>query len=329
MSPTLLDALAFALFGGGLFALLLAAATAVAERPLLRRLARAAPAQRERLLFALLVAPALGGAGYALLTIASASIGSAESALTGACAEHAGSLWHACVWHPPAEFAPGGSGWWLAVVLAVAAVLAIRTAMAVRQSSRAVAALVRLSRRSDGAWIVDSEQPLAVTAGFGGHVLLSRALHARLSPRQRRIVLAHELAHVAHRDVLRSWLARVLSLLHAPATRRRLRAARDLAVEQRCDRVAAEVVGDPLAVAETIVTVERIFAASPARPAVPLAVAFAHGMADARVRALLAPSAARERGLGAWLFACVPVAALAANGVLHHTTEFVIRSIPW
>jgi Zn-dependent protease with chaperone function len=328
MNALLLDALPFALLGGALFALLLAAAIAAVEHVLLERLAPVAPPQRERLLLALLLAPLFGGVGYAVLTAASALLTREGGLLTEVCANHGGSIWHACVWHPPTDSIDGFAWMLLALLCITMLLLCAGAVLSIWRSRRAVDALLRLSHPEHGARILDSAQPLALTAGFRGQVLLSRALLDGLDAKQLRIVLAHELSHVAHRDVLRRWLASRLSRLHLPGTRRRLRAALDLAVEQRCDRAAADVVGDPLAVAETIVAVERLFAGHPAPPGLALAAHFAHGMVDARVSALLSPPSTRARGLGAALIGAMVTVVVAANGSLHHLTEFLLTRFP-
>jgi Zn-dependent protease with chaperone function len=326
MSTPLLEVLPFALLGGMLFAFLLALALAAVERPLLARLAALAPRQRERLLFALLLAPLVAGISHAALTVASAILARDSGLLAAVCADHGGSLWHACVWHPPSDANAPIAWLLLAVTSAVLLRLGARMVSSLRHSRRAVASLLRLSRPEHGARILDSDHPLVLTAGLEGHVLLSRALLQQLDAQQLRIVLAHELAHVAQRDVLRRWLAGGLSRLHLPGTRRRLRAAFDLAVEQRCDRVAADAVGDPLAVAETIITVERLIAGHAAGRD-PLAAYFAHGMVDQRVAALLAAPCRRTRGLGAQLLAAMIGLGLAANGALHHLSEFLLTGV--
>ncbi|MGC2917659.1 M48 family metalloprotease, partial [Pseudomonas aeruginosa] len=57
----------------------------------------------------------------------------------------------------------------------------------------------------------------------------------RLDPTQLRVVLAHELAHIANRDVLHRLFAVVLWSILLPGTRRRVVRDLELAVEQRCD----------------------------------------------------------------------------------------------
>ncbi|MBN0466740.1 M48 family metalloprotease, partial [Pseudomonas aeruginosa] len=98
---------------------------------------------------------------------------------------------------------------------------------------------------------------------------LSTPLMRRLNPMQLRVMLAHEQAHIANRDVLNRLTAAVLSSIQLPGVRRRLLRDLELALEQRCDFAAAKEVGCPVTVAETIVTVEKIFRLH-AREQVPL-----------------------------------------------------------
>ncbi|MEN1529347.1 M56 family peptidase, partial [Pseudomonas aeruginosa] len=95
-----------------------------------------------------------------------------------------------------------------------------------------------------------------------------------------------EQAHIANRDVLNRLTAAVLSSIQLPGVRRRLLRDLELALEQRCDFAAAKEVGCPVTVAETIVTVEKIFRQH-AREQVPLTMAFFSDFVPERVEALL------------------------------------------
>ncbi|MEN1443683.1 M48 family metalloprotease, partial [Pseudomonas aeruginosa] len=111
------------------------------------------------------------------------------------------------------------------------------------RARRTLASLVRLSGRPghpDKLRVLDVEQPMALACGVGrGHILLSTSLMRRLNPMQLRVVLAHEQAHIANRDVLNRLTAAVLSSIQLPGVRRRLLRDLELALEQRCDFAAA------------------------------------------------------------------------------------------
>jgi len=88
-------------------------------------------------------------------------------------------------------------------------------------------------------------------------VVLSRGLLNELSPRERRIVLAHEAAHLRHGDVRRNVLFELLLKLHFPVARRRLRQAWLSALEERADDAVARRFGaEP--VVETLLHVARL-----------------------------------------------------------------------
>lgn len=89
-------------------------------------------------------------------------------------------------------------------------------------------------------------------------IVVARGLVARLTPAQLDAALAHELAHLAHHDVLRTWVLMALRVVHwfnpfAQVVARR--AAQEL--EWRADDTAARVTGEPLALARALVTCMR------------------------------------------------------------------------
>ncbi|AWZ84500.1 hypothetical protein X778_24815 [Pseudomonas aeruginosa VRFPA07] len=165
---------------------------------------------------------------------------------------------------------------------------------------------------------------MALACGVGhGHILLSTSLMRRLDPTQLRVVLAHEQAHIANRDVLHRLIAVVLSSIQLPGTRRRLLRDLELALEQRCDFAAANEVGCPVAVAETIVAVEKIFRQH-AKEQVPLAMAFFSDFIPERVEALLSPKHSSVSYLGPMLGILVLAFCSLSTGWLHSVTESLI-----
>lgn len=317
--------LQFALLSGFVLALTIALLLAAAERPLRNLLQRQAPQHRARLTWWLLVAPLATGAVYAAITVAMPSLFHDSAQFAAACSGHTGSWWHACVWHPSDH---GQSlGVWVAMavlggLVGWLAARALGSLWAARRLARTMLRLSRPPRHPAEAHVLESEQPLALACGVGrGHVVLSQSLLDRLDPLQLRVVLAHEHSHVHHRDVLWRLLARLLSGLHLPGPRRRLLECLELASEQRCDRAAAEVVGSRLAVAETILAVERLFrGATPP----PMTAAFSTGFVRERVHALLSAQQDRRGWLGSALAATLVAFAALSAGWLHHFTESLI-----
>lgn len=321
----------FALLAGFCMATVLALLIAAGERTLYRILASQPPARRARVVWWVLAAPAVCGFGYAAVTVAAPAMLHGSAGFAAACSGHGDSLWHACVWHPSAH---GDSAWvWAAMValLAHAAWLAGRALRGAWRARRSLATMLRLSqRRSDtGVHVIDAELPLAVACGFArGEILLSRALVEQLDRSQLAVVLAHEAAHVAHRDSLWRFTARLLSGLQLPHTRRRLLAALELATEQRCDRVAADAVGSRVAVAATIVAVERIFRGE-VHPLQGHGAGFVTSFVAERVQALLAGEVDPCLPVGLPLAAALLAFCGSSTGWLHHLTESLIAFLAW
>jgi Zn-dependent protease with chaperone function len=320
--------LQFALLAGFVLATTLTLMIAACELPLRRLLSGKTPSQRARLSWWMLATPGLGGIAYTTLTITMPSLLYDSARFAAACSAHsAGALWHMCVWHPSYN---GQSAWlWgaLALLAGCAAWLAVRALRGLWRVRESLAAMVCLSWRpghSDKLHVLDTRQPVALACGIGrGRVLLSTALLERLDPRQLRIVLAHEEAHIAHRDVLYRLIAVVLSSIQLPGTRRRLLGDLALASEQRCDLVAANAVGCRVAVAETIVAVERIFRHH-ANERSPLSMAFLAGFVPERVKVLLSPDRHSVSYLGAVLGFGVLAFCGLSTGWLHALTEALI-----
>lgn len=319
--------LQFALLAGFVLAITLSLLIAVCEHPLRGRLSSRTPVQRARIVWWTLVTPALAGIVYAAMIVVMPSVFHGSDRWAAACYEHADSLLHLCVWHP-SDSGQSLLLWGALALLATYALwLATRAAVGLWRARRTLAAMLRLSRRpgeSDKLHVLDVDQPMALACGIGrGHILLSTSLLQRLDPTQLRVVLAHEQAHIAHRDVLYRLIAIVLSSIQLPGTRRRLLRDLELALEQRCDFVAATAVGCPLVVAETIVAVEKIFR-NHAREHRPLSMAFFSDFIPERVEALLAPERKAVSYLGAFLGVGVLAFCSLSTGWLHFLTESLI-----
>lgn len=318
------ELLQFALLAGFLMLITLGLLVAAGTRPLRRLLAASPPARRARMAWWLLAAPALVGLAYAGLIVAMPTLLRDSAQFAAACSVHAGHFWHLCLWHPTGHGQHAGLWVGLMLVGAYAAWLAVRAAAALWRHRQELLALLHLARRrgrSDRLRVLDSDQPMALACGIGrGHILLSTALLERLTPVQLRVVLAHEQAHVAHRDVAWRLVAALLSAVQLPGVRRWLLAELDLALEQRCDLAAARVVGSRLLVADTIVAVEKVFRRHTGAAA-PLAKAFLSGFVAERVQALLAPARDAVAWPGRLLGLAVISFCVLSAGWLHHVTE--------
>jgi Zn-dependent protease with chaperone function len=319
-----LGTLALALLAGGAFAAATAAGVALAW-PLLRARLRAShPSVGATAALVAAAAPIVLPAILVALCFAPGLL-----SLVGLHADHCiqhPEHPHLCVVHPIALlgaslaallFAGGGA----AIAAAVAGTLALarwrrRIAGLRLGATGALAPDVR---------VVDSERPFSLTAaGRRPEIFVSTSLLAALSPEQLEAVVEHERAHARRRDGVRVLLARALSLVHWPRTRRRLLADLSLFTERACDEEAGGRLRDRLRVAEAIVAVERVLGAA-AAPAHPALLAFGGSSVGERVAALLEPAP----GLPSRRIRVVVVAALlpAAWWIadpLHHATEHLL-----
>ena len=139
-------------------------------------------------------------------------------------------------------------------------------------------------------YLVDDLFPRAFVVGRGPRsstLAVSTGLLGALSPDELSGLLAHELAHVRTRDVLTQtfavlfaamlvessriggWFSRALLYVLAPIGAAFVHLTLSQKRESRADRLAADVTGDPLAVAAALTRLDRAselveFAASPA-----------------------------------------------------------------
>jgi Zn-dependent protease with chaperone function len=198
---------------------------------------------------------------------------------------------------------------------AVLAVLAV--GRAVRRGTRRVRLLfaVRASCRGVGApgslIVLDDHRPDAfATPGARGRIVVTRGLLRALSADERRALLAHEAAHLAHRHVW--WLlAAELATAANPMLKPTLRAITHT-VERWADEDAARAVGDRRLVARTLARTALLIRGTPAAPVSLTAVG---GDVPGRVRALLEP-APRPRVIPLAVLIALLVATTGAAGTV-------------
>lgn len=180
----------------------------------------------------------------------------------------------------------------------------------------------RATNHADGSRfrIVDDDKLIAFAVpGDPGCVVVSRGLLDRLQPRERKVVFAHERAHLRlghHRYIYASELATALVPFLAP-----LSAQIRLATERSADEAAVEALGGD----------RRVVARAIARAALGqtkhdrLLAAFGGGSAPLRVQALIGPPRHPSLGIvAAAMVGAVAVAAATAGLVqLHHLAELV------
>jgi len=154
----------------------------------------------------------------------------------------------------------------------------VRLLLAVRQSCRGVGAPGSLV-------VLDHDQPDAfATPGAHGRIVVTRGLLRALDADERRALLAHEAAHLAHRHVwwlLAAELAAAANPMLAPTAR----AVRHT-VERWADEDAARAVADRRLVARTLARTALLIRA---RTVAPVPLPAVGGDVPGRVRALLEP----------------------------------------
>lgn len=285
------------------------------------------PRQRANALLGWAVAPVGLGLFFATLLFIPSLI-TRLGIPAGHCHNHAERLPHICLTNPlisGSETSP----WYLAAALTV-----VLACFLVAQGARLyklaqLKAALRCAGEEGGAdhTLIHWRKPAAITIGFWRpKIFLSRSLAQALSPGQLQVILAHEQSHVRHRDPLRQYLGRALSLLYLARTRQRILEDWALATEQACDEEAAQKTGDRLLVAETIVAVERLLHRSQ-RELEPLAVGFIGSNSALRIEALLTEGDYSEPSFPDWLLLSPPLAVthLVMPGPVHYLTELVIR----
>lgn len=136
---------------------------------------------------------------------------------------------------------------WIGVsVVAALVAMALSTGRTLRRIIR-----VRRPASAPGVVVLPSDLPTAYAVpGRPGHVVISRGMLRQLSPEERRVVLAHEAAHLTRRHHRYVWAADLASA--ALPVLRPLRQRVRYATERWADEDAVDHVGDRMLVARAI-----------------------------------------------------------------------------
>jgi Zn-dependent protease with chaperone function len=198
-----------------------------------------------------------------------------------------------------------GSGLPLPVVAGCAAALLVscllaaalrRAALSGRDLVLAALTCRRLGAAGQGLVVVDDDEPDAYALpGFGGRVVVSTGMLRALPADERRVLLAHEAAHLTRRHHLWVQAAEVAAAAN-PLLRAGTRAVR-AAVEREADEVAALEVGDRTLAARALARAGLARATARRAAASAAALAGAEGAVADRARALLAAPPERRRVL--------------------------------
>lgn len=326
MSSVVLGAQLFVLAGVAFLAMG-ALVSAASVRAFRARLSRWEPRARHRALVLLAALPVL----TAIVLLLSATLPSLAALIVPAldhCTVHDDGHAHLCFTHLPTV---GIHTALLLGLVFVVSYLLLRAALASSSVVRAARVLGALARTGEqrhdlGVTVIDTLYPVCLAGGlFRPRILMSRGLLDSLTAEERAVVLAHERAHVRRRDALVASVVSALAVFHLPAVARWLVSELEIAAEQACDEEAAESVGDRVAVASTILTVERAAQDASTDLLGLVAVSFGQRGVERRVEPLLAePAPPRSlRTPAAWV-GVATVGVLVVADELHHLTESLL-----
>ena len=194
--------------------------------------------------------------------------------------------------------------------------------LAARTSARTSASLRDAAELSEcGAWVLPSPRPEAFVLGLWRPQLFVSQGLLDLPDDTVKAVLAHERAHLARRDPLRHCVALLACAFHLPGVAKRLQQRAQQTQELLADAVAAQSLGDSLAVAEALLRCARSRQAHDAPH-----LAFGGGDLEERVQTLLSGRRTLEQPLP--LLVCATAVTLALGclalrcvGAFHHGAE--------
>ncbi len=317
------------MLAGSAFALLLGGVASCCAPLVVSMTASWAPERRHRALLLLSVAPVVFPA-FGVLAVLAPSLLAFMWPAYDHCLAHGDHHVHLCLVHLPRHLGNAPSCAALLLVIAWTSTRATRALAHLCRAARCASEL-RVHGRGDaqlGAAVLPTNAPVCLLAGiFKPTLFLSEGLLAALGPAEIAVILHHERAHAARRDILLRLVARAGTLFLWPSSRARLLGALELAAERSCDEYAASRLGDRLQVAEAILKVERLLQVTGSRLA-PLSAAFGGDTVPQRVSALLeAPTRSGNVGLLAVVFGVMLCGVLAASGPLHHGTESLLAAV--
>jgi Zn-dependent protease with chaperone function len=178
---------------------------------------------------------------------------------------------------------------------------AVRAFASLRAAREARAMALALPAPVSNLVVVDAHEPIAyAVAGAGGRIVVSTAMLRALASDERRVLLAHEAAHLRYRHHLYVAITDVAAAAN-PLLRPVAQAVRR-SVERWADEVAATDVGDRRVAARGVAhaaLARAQFRGAGFLSATPGALGLHDGDVPARVRALLAPPSGRQLRLRA------------------------------
>lgn len=218
---------------------------AVAIAPVARRYG---PALERRLLEVAAFAPLFIASSVVSILVVASLLGDDH------CLEHYHHA-HFCLVHG----GPWAEEVWAVALVGFAASLVIwrlvRLVASAVRSRRALEKLRAIASYSDGIRWVPTQEPVCFVTR-DTEIFVSTGAWDALDPQERRSMIEHERAHIAHRDVLRRFVLDLISLGAGPWMA--LRARWDAVTERLCDARAAAETGDQESVASALVKLARL-----------------------------------------------------------------------
>lgn len=176
----------------------------------------------------------------------------------------------------------------------------------------------RLGSGTAGLVVIHDDVPDAYALpGLSGRVVVSTAMLQALPAPERRVLLAHEAAHLRHHHHVYVQVVE-LSATANPLLRPLATAVR-VGVERWADEEAATVVGDRTLTARAVARASLASATTTRKASLAMALHMAGGAAASRTRALLAPAPHPHRALTTVLAAAILMPALGAVAAGTHT----------
>lgn len=266
----------------------LAATCALVTQPFLRWSNQFEPGSRLILLRLFAAWPLVGGFAVGLM-ISLPSLSHASKLPLDHCHNVGG-----CLGQPLSHMVTGGEIAIISALLGLLAWAAIRGFFQWRRACRLAVQIDSTSHEilAPGVRLIESAHPFAFSLGVSKEIaVMSTALVRALSPKQLDIVCAHEQMHLRHHDNWYKWILHMLCVVHFPHVKKVLLGEHAVAMELRADQNVAHQIQDPVAVAETIVAVQRLM--KPFDTSEPLCQ-FMGSVLERRVNNLIALTSARR-----------------------------------
>jgi Zn-dependent protease with chaperone function len=162
---------------------------------------------------------------------------------------------HFCLIHG----APWAEQSWAVALVGFAAVVGAwrfaRLVITAARNRRALSKLRAVAMYEDGIHWLPTPEPICFVTR-NAEIFVSRGAWDALDPQERRAMVEHERAHIAHRDVIRRFVLDVATSFIGPWMS--LRARWDAVTERLCDARAAATIGDHESVASALVKLARL-----------------------------------------------------------------------